>query len=343
MNYLSKKISFLLIFFGFCIFFLGTTVVNAAGVTVGNITNSTFTISRSITDAKSVVNNTFTYTIEAAATNPSGASNIPTSATVTFDNVSPVNGTATATGMIDLSGASFTKNGDYKYVVREDNSSDAVNYPLDQDNFYTIQVSVRNDGSSDFSGKVVSIVCFNASNEKLNDSTLVFTKGGNFTYISITNTVEGNMGDVDKYFSVLVTIEGHQGDTYTIEGQTCPGANTTYTVGQDNYICIKHGETIKIGKNGSTSEIPIGLNYSFVEQDATEYVTNINSSPSNNKESGNLVTAASNSNTIRNYYEDLVVTGLFMKILPYALLVVVTVLVIIYLVIRNKKVKKDEK
>ena len=336
-----NKIKLIITFVLAIVLFASTSSVNAATVTVGNAPNNTFTISRSLTNVGSSVSNTFTYTITADSSNPAGATGVPTSSTVVFNNETPTSGTATKTGTIDLSGATFSKNGDYKYVVRETSSSNAANYPVDSDNFYTIHVSIRNTSESDFSGKTVTITCTNKTETKLNDAILPFTSGGSLTSISITNTLEGNMADVDRYFKVKVIINGTSGDTYTIGGQTKTGASTTYTVGQDNYIYLKHGETITIGKNGSTNEIPKNLTYSFEEVEADNYDTYINGSTTKGKTSPSLTTGQTDTNTLRNVYETETITGIAMKIIPYVLIIVIVALAIVYLIYKKNKEKKE--
>ena len=339
-----RRIKIILTFVISILLLSGLSTVEAAPVTVGTVTNNTFTITRTITNAKANVTNTFGYSITADGHNPSGVTGVPTSSSVIFNNTTPISGTATATGTINLSGVSFTKNGDYKYVVRENSSSDSTNYPIDTDDFYTIQISVRNNSESDFSGKTVTITCLNKSGTKLDNANLTFTKDGSFTYISISNTLEGNMANVDEYFKVKVIINGTNGDTYTISGQSYTGADkqTTYTVGSDNYIYLKHGETITIGKNGNTSEIPKNITYSFEEMDATDYDTYINNSTTESKSSPELTTSQTNNNTIKNTYEEPTITGVFLKIAPYILIVAVAAILVIYLVIKNKKEKSNE-
>lgn len=315
--------------------FGGISTVNAVSATISNSdVNHSFTITRYVTDAKAKVTNTFGYTITADNNNPEVISGAPSSATVSFSAIAPVDGTASATGVINLVGMTFNKNGDYRYIVTENSSTNATMYPVDEDNTYIIQISVRNASASDFSSKTVTITC-KKGNDKVTN--LEFTSAGVFTYISINKTVDGNMADVDEYFKVRVTINGETGDTFTIAGQSKSGASTTYTVGQTNYIYLKHGETVTIGKDGNASEIPTGLTYSFIEEDAAEYSTYINNSESNSKQSASLTTAATNTNTITNTYNSPVITGAVVKILPYIAIFAVAIAGVLYMVIRNRK------
>ena len=162
--------------------------------------------------------------------------------------------------------------------------------------------------------------------------------------IKITNTVKGNMAKTDEYFKVKVIISGSTGDTYTISGQsyTGDGKQTTYTVGQDNYIFIKHGEEITIGSGASDSKISSGITYRIIEEE-NDYETTINGSI-NNKDSGNLTTSQSNNiNTLSivNEKESQVPTGVIIKIVPY--IIIASLAVIGSIVLINKKNTKKAK
>ena len=343
-----KSIKFIMAMFMAMALFAGMGVVKAADVTVGNAANNTFTITRTINKVTNPVTNTFTYTIAPDANNPSGgATGVPTSATVVFNNTAPdaQSKVATGTGTIDLSSVSFSKVGDYKFEVTETGSTDATNYPLDSADKYTIQISVRYDTANP-TQKVVTINARSGEGEtstKLSEANFPFTSESQLSFITLNKTVTGNMGDVTACFKFLVTVTGGQtGDTYKVNGGTCENNPTTYTVGQTNYVYLKSGESINFGKDGNDGQIPTGFTYQIVEQDATDYTTTIGNSATPSKDTGSQQVAATNTVSFTNNYDEDTLTGVFLKILPYVVIIAIAVAGIVCMVVRNNKQKLAE-
>ena len=334
-----NKIKVLLSIFMVAAMFGGYTGVSAA---TGSITNSTtnhlITISRSITGISNNVTNTFTYTVTADSSNPSGATGIPTSGTVAFSNKAPTSGTATATGTIEFSGATFTKNGDYSYLITETASTDSTTYPIDSTNKYTVKVSVRNASATDFTNdKAVTVQVYSgegASATKQDGATITFTSSSVLRTITIKKTVTGNMADADEYFPVSVTVTGNTGETYSITGQSYSGSGkiTSLTSGTAGTIYIKHNETITI------NNVPNGKTYQFTETNTKGYTAAVNGTAG--ASSGTKTVGATNTNTITNTLSSPVPTGAILKILPYILIIGLAVAAIIIVVIRSNKQKK---
>lgn len=183
---------------------------------------------------------------------------------------------------------------------------------------------------------------------KADTKSLKFTKESSLTNISVTATVSGNMADVDEYFKVKVIINGETGDTYTITGQDSTvnykgstiTPSTTYRVGEDNYVYLKHGQTITIGNDGTDNQIKSGITYQFIEQDAEEYITSVNSSSTDSKDTGVLTTTSEdneNNNTFLNKYERSTLTGIMVTVLPYIIIVALALGGIAYMIIRSRK------
>ena len=176
--------------------------------------------------------------------------------------------------------------------------------------------------------------------------------------IKIAKTVNGNMADNNTYFKVKVVINGTSGHKYTISGQdskvTYNGSSvtpsTTYTVGSDNYIYLKHGQTVTIGTGASDNKIATGTTYKVIEQNTTGvesvYSTYINGSNSNNKDSGNLTTSSQssiNSVAIVNQYGSAVATGVNSKITPYLMFFIISVVTLITAIVyKNVGAKKND-
>lgn len=334
----------------------GMSSVSAEGQVIsGSAADThTFTIEKTINNAKTKVNGkTFTYTITPDEGNRAGAvANAPTSATVTFTNVTPVSNKAVAEATIDFSSTTFAKNGEYKFLVTETAVSDTANYVLDTTNKYTIMAVVRNatpDGDNGKLGanqaKTIQFFLYDGdsvTNEtaKSQKNKLEFSVTPQYKHIEITKEVTGNMADVDQDFTFTVKV-GSTGDgTYTVSGSN--NGVTELTAGQDTTLTMNHGGKIIIG-NGSYEEIPVSTTYSFSEAAVTGYTTTIDNDEKS--ASGNLTvsaTATANNHAVVNDYEGATVTGAFLRVLPYVVIVAIAVAGVVYLVIRNKKQKEVE-
>jgi len=337
--------------------FAGMSSISAAAGTVAGSTATphTFTIKKTINNAANVVTGkTFTYTVAADASNPSGGvTSAPTTATITFTDVSPTGGTAVATTKLDFGPAVFSKNGDYKFTVTETASNDPTNYPVDTSNKYTIIASVRNASSSNLSsdeGKQVHFFAYtgltpDASNKINNDATtgdaiLNFSVNPQYKHIEISKKVSGAMADVDKDWTFTVTIDGT--GTYNVSGNTNTQV-TTITAGTPATLTVKHNGTIIIGSNNGTDQIPIGATYDFAETTDNDYTTTINGTAGSSKDDQTVsATQSENEWAVLNTFEGSTVTGVFLKILPYIVIVAIAVAGIIYLIVRNKKQKEAE-
>ena len=321
--------------------FGGMGSVNAA---TGSITTSTdnhaATISRTITGTSNKVTNTFTYTVTADSSNPTGTSNIPNSATVAFSNVTPQSGTATATGTLDFAGATFTKNGDYTYTITETSSTTPGLYPVDSTNTYTLKLSVRNATATDFTNpKVVTMYWYEGeatAASKLDPAQLDFTSAANVKTITIGKTVEGTMADPDEYFAVSITVNGNDGESYSITGTHKSGDPTSIPSGTATTVNLKHGDTITI------SGVPDGKTYSFTETGGASYQTYINGSTTNSKSSGSKTVGTSNSNTIKNVWNQPVITGVMTRILPYILIAAIGAAITVFVIARRMNNEKSE-
>lgn len=336
------------------------STVNAS-VTIGaSDSNRTVGITRNVTGVTNNVTNTFTYTIAQDTTyNSETVTNYPTSTTVVFNNVQPSSGTATQTGTVDFAGATFSKVGDYRFILTETGSTDSTQYPLDNSTYY-LYVSVRYAAGDTNGTQMVATVASQGIKNDTNDvnaqtpgtkENVVFTSESVFTYITIEKQVTGNMGDKSKYFDITVTVPGT--GTYLVSGGkygTPATSSTSVTAGSATTLQIKHGETITIGiaADGTTKQIPVGSSYTVAETSAEGYETTIDSLTA-----GTLTTTkqaavipannqlpATNKVTIVNHYELATLTGVFLNIMPYVI-IAAAVIILIALVRRSSK-KKEE-
>lgn len=315
---------------------------SAAPVTIGSdgsgTTNGSATIpfAREVSNVTNNVTNTYTYTIAPQSSNPAGATGLPTSATVVFNAVAPVGGTATATSAINFTGATFTTVGDYLFTVTETGSTDATNYPVSSDVF-TALVSVRNvmSGSTPTGNLEVTLVqSMRDSNGDKVTGTTTFTGGSNRTYIQLAGSVAGNNADMNKCFQYQINLPVQTGalagDSYTINTtSTCSGTSATAVVGgSSNFVYLRHGETATIGLSGSTNQMPIGVNYTIAKVGDTDYTTNFDGSSTPSTTSVNKTTVAvgaptynaQNTTSVVHTKSTAVLTGIVTNIWFYLLL-----------------------
>ena len=305
----------------------------------------TITVTKNVNNVTNPVTNTFGYTITADSNyNPASVTGYPTTASIAFSNAAPTSGTVTNTATLDFSSAVFTKVGDYRFKIEETSSTDASKYPKDN-SYYYLYVSVRFDADDTNGTKMTATVA--GSGIKDSDQTngskvpVVFETEPNFTNISITKTVTGNMGDKSEYFDVTVTVPGDTGATYAVTGSSHGDNPSTIRAGTATTLKIKHGETITIGSSSGTNQIPVGASYTIAETAVQGYITTIDTVEQSTVTKTTVQAPASNATAIVNNYEAGVLTGVFLNIMPY-IVIAVAVIILIAMVKRSSKNKKED-
>lgn len=339
-----------------------TVKVEAATTTIAANSGSTqtWTVTREVQGVSNSVTNTFTYQVQAGDYNPGivttdGTTPFDyTNVSIVFNNVAPVNNVATQTATIDLSTLQFDEVGDYEFIVEETASSNASLYPVDDSTYYSIYVSVRYevDGNNVPTGnKIATLVAQPADDGGTKVSNMVFASGSSLTYITLSNGVTGNLAEKDQYFAFTVTLPGNNGDTYTILGDHSVNGTTTvnsssYTVGTTTTIYLKHGQSVTIGlTSGGAYEIPVGETYTVTENGALEYSTYIDGGSNNSKTLTKTTVDptdpdfnANNVCSFVNNYQSDVLTGIFVNVLPFIILISLAI-VGIYI---NKRLSQAE-
>ena len=414
-----KKICSLM--FVFTLIIIGGLITNVDAVSLSN-TDGRITVTRQVTKVHNPVTNTFKYAVKAYPNNPKAVTGLPSTFNIVFNRTAPViesgdwEGTATGTGTLDLTGINFTEPGDYYFHLWEQNSTNQTNYPVVSNTGYIFVTSVRNvvDGNNRPTGTVTASFAYIKNNSDTKVSNAIFSnefktmneEGGPLAPLAIAKEVQGNMADPDEYFKVLVNIDCPSGDAYkmtyydtlndsfnvsrtinynnnsinrlpnaeTVDGETSYYA--TYTCGQNNYVYLKHGEEVNV------LGLLNGTEYSFIEQDATNYDTYINRSSTNSKDSGDLSiseptpisdqtcgeifsdcddksniigkeikpknmanetpTIPYDINIILNVESSPVPTGMIIKYLPYAILLLVVIGSLIFFGVEKKKTKESK-
>ena len=321
----------------------------------GNISSNpgVFRITRKVTNATNSVTNTFSYSIAADSGNPGTATGYPTSASIVMSAAAVSSNTATGTTDISFKTTTFSELGDYYFTVSETASSNATNYPVDTKK-YKIVASVRNqlDSSNVPTDKYIVTLAANSIDESNNkaaaDGANAFISAANRTYIELTQNTTGSMAKKDDCFKYQIIIPAvasiaPAGDSYKITtNSTCTGSSANAVVGGTNYVVLRHGDTATIGKNGTVSQMPVGLSYTIKLVDEQGYQTTYyDGTASSSRESVTKTTVAQsasnfnsqNKTTIRNdKYAD-PNTGLAMNLLPFMILVILAgagVAVVVY-------------
>ena len=328
----------------------------------GNISSNpgVFRITRKVTNVSNKVTNTFTYSIAAASGNPGTATGYPTSATIAMNAANVSSNIATGTTDISFKTTTFSELGDYYFTVTEIASSNATNFPVDT-HVYRIVASVRNQLDSNNIPTDKYVVTLAANSVDANDNKAdaaganAFTSAAARTYIEVSQSVSGNMSKKSDCFTYTLTIPAvaaiaPAGDAYTVDSNsTCSGSSATVTVGgTSNKIAMKHGDTITIGKNGATSQMPIGLSYSIKLDDAKGYQsTYFDEVASVDKTMAAKTTVAQNASdfntknktAIRNDKYAEPNTGVLMDLWPFVLLVLLAGVGVFFII--NKTAKKN--
>lgn len=106
---------------------------------------SSINITRTVNGVTNKFSNNFGYTITASETNPAPVVGLADSFSIDFAETDAIlNNSISKVATIDFSGVTFSKLGDYEFVVKEVSSTDPVNFPVDSKNEYTLLASVRN-------------------------------------------------------------------------------------------------------------------------------------------------------------------------------------------------------
>lgn len=294
--------------------------------------NEKITLISTINGVTNSITNTYTYTIK-PVNNNNNAQNEPTVVKVNFNNIKPESNKAIATHDIDFSKTSYSKLGVYEYIITETSSSDSETFPLSKDK-YKIFVEVIRDKSDN----VVKNVHFQALDlNVLQKSELEFTHQAEYTYINIENTTTGKMANKNEYFKYKLSIFGNVGDIYEITGQDetvyfegkriTPAKHYIVKSGSDNYIYIylKDNQKISIGLSNDIPQIKIGTKYIISKVGARKWETIINDKHYNTT---NYLVAKKGVNkidivNIKNF--DIALTGVFIDVLPFVILIILAV------------------
>jgi len=259
----------------------------------------------------------------------------------TFLGTSPTGtGTSTTQSVSIDTKNSFSQTYYVKYTIPEDETEDITNKVTFNYESY------GNPSTSNQTGYVNSNASYKTDRTE-DASATVTVKQKEVqvkSYITLTKEIAGNMRDADKYFKFLVNIDGTSGDEYTILGQDSKvtynnsqvSTSSSYIVGNTNYVYLKAGQTVIIGLSSdeTTFEIPEGITYSIVEQDAEDYVTTISGTQGETKSTGNLTIGEINTVEFLNSKDAAALTGRVFENTIYLIIFIVAIF-FVYILLSN--------
>lgn len=303
--------------------------------------------------ANNIVNNNYTYTIAPDPNNPAIVKEMPEVIDLTLAGV-PDDGVISAFADINISNVEFPALGDYKFIIRESASSDQINFPVNNEHEYYMYVSVRNKLGTNGrpTGEYIATLSSQVRDHDTGDKVeAMFNNYARRGHITVKNEVSGNLANTEDYFKYKVDIIGAiNGDAFTVEGQDSSVSyggetivsNSKIFVGQDNYIYLKHGQEVTIGKSGNENELPFGIKYVLTEVDANGYVQYVDGVEGNVSREKIVIdgsTGEENRVEFLNHKEGNILTGVLLTIWPYALALGIVVSLIIAKLISKKKQK----
>lgn len=209
----------------------------------------------------------FKFTVEKTSVSDSAITNVADMPTISVEDIHfDVNG-AGATGnipeTIDL--PTYSSVGVYTYTIKEKPGKTAgVTYDAKP---VVLKVTVVDEN-----GTLKRIVSLRKDGTKLGEDANTFTNTYSAGTLDISKTVNGNLGDKNKYFEFKVTLTGVEGksygDSYAVTGGSEGAGNpTAITIGKEETFRLKHDDTIHI------ANLPYGVTYTVTETAVNGYDT----------------------------------------------------------------------
>lgn len=233
-----------------------------------------------------------------------------------------------ATGSITLAqlfeGIEFSAPGVYNFQLKE-TSAGNPNIAYDT-TVYTVKVQVTWKDVANKVLQVEEIFIYTGTVDKANDTTKVtaakFENKPNTDVgtLKVTKKVAGNAANTNDQFEFTVKLTGVKGEyTATINGGDAANAKLN-----DNTYQLKHGQTLVI------DNLPVGAEYTVTENkgDYDSYTVD--------GESASTIKSGDNSVTFTNTRNVPSITGVFMDVLPYALIVVVAAAACFFFMTRRR-------
>ena len=232
------------------------------------------------------------------------------------EGAATVNGT---TGEITIALPDYTSVGVYEYTLKEvDNKTAGVAYYSDNIRLVVTVINGEN-------GKLrIAAVHVESEGAKSDTFPNTYSAGS----LKVTKTVEGNLGDKDKYFEFKVKLTGETGKTYADSFAVSGGSNkanpTSIKLGEETTFLLKHGDTITI------ANLPYGVKYTVTETAAEGYTT---------EKTGDTgkINAADQTAAFTNTKTGSIDTGVVLNNMPYILVLAVLAAGVAVFIIRKRR------
>ena len=249
----------------------------------------------------------------------------------------------------DITFGDFPHAGMYKYTVK-DTAGNAEDITYDSTS-YTMMVYVANDSNGDLTVQNITVEAGNGKQESLS-FTNTYSKTGSLT---ITKNTVGALADKTKDFAFTITFtkSGTESDDITSYIGKIGNEDVTCKIGEETTFSLHDGESLVF------DDLPVGTRYVVTEKAAADgYTPSVsvvengeqtvtsnttaeeNALSTANADSSNLVGENENKVEFTNTYDDVPVTGLVLKNLPFLMLIVLPALALILPVAAKSRMKK---
>ncbi len=313
-----------------------TNAASAASVPISS--PSTVKICKTVTNTYSNVTATFGYSF--TATTSGVLQDLPTNQTIVFNDEAPDPSTNSVTkcSNISVTGISFVDETPRQVEVNVRETTTPAGYVADSST-YKLLFDIRNTTNSTtgvVTGQSATIGYIkNPSGTKVSQMDYTSARNYNDADITILKTVKGNAGDIDKAFQFTVNISGPTGTTYDVsyDSTQITGSASSCTANTNCTILLKHGETARIGYDGTNSQIPVGQTYTVTETAVSDYTTsyNINSGTDvSGITTGSQTVGLQNVVVFTNEKNIPPKTGIILNTLPYVALAGIAIAAIVY-------------
>ena len=314
-------------------FAAGDTDAAGSDTTTGSSTTATYTDQKTVTiqkkykltnDGTTSPAETFTLEQVGKKVKDGDTTEVPDLGTITGaefrEGAATVDGT---TGDITVALPNYDKVGVYEYTLKEvpGTTAGVVYYPDD----IKLVVTVINGEN----GKLrIAAVHVESEGEKSDTFPNTYSAGS----LKVTKSVEGNMGNKDKYFKFTVTLNAPKNkevkSAIGVGKTSYPSNPTSITVGTATDFYLKDGETL------SFTNVPYGVTYTVTEANE-DYTTTVNGT------AGVEVTGTIEHETTTAAYVNTktgeVDTGVVLNNMPYILVLAVLAAGVVVFIIRKRR------
>ena len=248
----------------------------------------------------------------------------------TITDVEFAAGDATASGTekdIKVALPEYTSVGVYEYTLKEvDNKTAGVTYlgsPI------KLVVTVINGENGNLRIAGVHTEDVNSENSEDSKKSNTFVNTYSAGTLEVSKTVEGNLGDKDRYFNFQVKLEGVEGknyaDSYKVTGGSYEKNPTSIKVGDTKEFRLKHGETLNI------ANLPYGVTYTVTETAADGYDT------TKTGDTGSINKADQKAAFTNTKNKNNIDTGVYLDNLPYILVFAGVLAIAVVFAVRRRR------